>query len=217
MLEADQEQPQEELYKKALRYIEETGMLMQMPRSHRRHLGNTFDTVASHCHHSGIIAYILATLENLPFRDRKRAMTMAMIHDIPEARTGDLDYVAKHYSKTNEAKAIDAQLKGLPGREYFKGLYKEWGEQKTQASRCAKDADALEQRYQEWTLMHQGNKMAERWYQDGFNHRVPFYRTESAKRLAMLLEESHPHEWWFTDLVEQGINQKHLNDLGSEG
>ncbi len=210
------QQTQTDLDQKAFRYIAETGMLMQMPRSHQRHLGNTFDTVASHSFHAAVIAYALTRLEGLSHLEGLNAMAMSTLHDIPEARTGDLDYVEKHYANVDEVKAIKDQLRGLPGEEDLAELYTQWLEQKTPASLCAKDADALEQRYQEWVLMYEGSKLAEKWYSVGFKHRVPHYRTESAKRLAMIMDGSHPHEWWFTDLVDGGINHQHLNDLALE-
>lgn len=184
---------------------------MQTPRTHKRHLGNTFDTIASHSHHAAVIAYLLAKLEGGSDEQGLQAMAMAILHDIPEARTGDQDYVAKHYGEVNEAAAIDDQLNGLPGADHLIKLYGQWQDKESLSARCAKDADALEQRYQEWVLMYMGNKMAERWYQIGFKDRIPYYKTESAKRLALMLDESHPQAWWWKDIEKNGVNQKHLN------
>lgn len=83
---------------------------MQMPRSHNKHLGTTFDTVASHSHHVAVIAYCLCRMEGLSEQIAQKAATMAIFHDLAEARTGDLDFVAKHYANTNEEHAIKDQF-----------------------------------------------------------------------------------------------------------
>ncbi len=64
---------------KILHLIQQAGCLMLMPRAHVKNLGTTFDTVAC---------------------------VMALFHDLAEARTGDIDFVGKHYTKAEEEKAI---------------------------------------------------------------------------------------------------------------
>ena len=83
---------------------------MQMPRTHKKNLGNTFDTVASHSHHTSVIAYCIARMEKLNQTEAMRASVMAVYHDLAEARTGDLDFVSKNYTKDNEEKAISDQF-----------------------------------------------------------------------------------------------------------
>lgn len=186
-------------------------MLMQMPRSHKRHLGNTFDTVSSHSHHVAVIAYCLARLEGLSHEEGLRAMAMGVMHDLVEARTSDLDFVAKHYAAVYEEKATEHQLRNLPFEEDLRKIIQEYEDRDTLASKCSKDADALEQIYQEWVLTHTGNKMAEKWFLGDYKNRVPYLRTKSAKRLTLIMKSSHPHQWWFEDLVEKNINLEYLN------
>ena len=135
-------------YKRILSFIAETGMLMQMPRSHKQHLGNAFDTVASHSHHTSIISYCLARMEGLPHEEGIHTMAMSILHDLPETRTGDLNYVEKHYATVDEKKAIDDQLHGLPFKNDLVNLFQEYNNRITLASKCAKDADIINQLYQ---------------------------------------------------------------------
>ncbi|MBI2022186.1 HD domain-containing protein [Candidatus Daviesbacteria bacterium] len=192
-------------------YIAEVGNLMFMSRSHSRSLLNTFDTVASHAFHVGIIAYCIARMEKLSHQDGIKALAMGVLHDNAEMRTGDLDFIAKNYSVTNEAKAIKDQLKNIPFGKDLIEIFEEYEARKTLVSKCAKDADSLEQMYQEWVLMHTGNTMAKRWFEGSSIHRIPFLRTKSAKKLAKVMLKRHPHQWWWKDFVDKGINLEHLN------
>ena len=175
---------------------------MLMPRSHIRQLGNTFDTVASHSHHVSIIAYCICRMENLSHEQAIRSMAMATFHDLPEARTGDLDFVAKHYTVADESKAIEDQFSGFGFGEDLKKLLGEYEERETLEAKCAKDADSIEQIYQEWLLMWQGNKLAQKWFESDFKDRVPGLRTESAKKLAYEMKDSDPHEWWWSQFLK---------------
>ena len=195
--------------KKILFLIEQAGTLMNFPRSHQKNLGNTFDTVASHSHHVSIIAYCIARMENLSHEEAMKSLTMAVFHDLPEARTGDQDFVAKHYGEVDEEKAIKDQFSDLPFTDDLMNLVKEYEDRDTLVAKCAKDADSLEQMYQEWFLMWQGNQMAKTWFESDFKDRVPNFRTKSAKILASQMKDSNPQEWWLNDFTENGT----VNDL----
>lgn len=175
---------------------------MLMPRSHKKNLGTTFDTVASHSHHVSVIAYCIARMENLTHAQALQSMAMAVFHDLAEARTGDFDFVAKHYGETDEERAVGDQFDGFEFGDDLKNLLKEYENRETLEAKCAKDADSLEQLYQEWVLMWQGNKLAEKWFNGDFKDRVPGLKTNSAKALANQMKESNPIEWWWSQFVK---------------
>lgn len=197
--------------KEIFSFIVEIGMLMQMPRSHKKYLGNTFDTVSSHSHHTAVIGYCLTRMEGLSHQEGLKSLAMGVLHDNAEARTGDLDFVAKHYASTDEAKALNHQLYNLPFAKDLKEIFAEYEERETLVSKCAKDADVLQQMYQEWILSYTGNKMAEKWLLGDYRTRVPSFRTKSAKKLALMMKNSHPHQWWYEELVETNLNKDFLN------
>jgi putative hydrolase of HD superfamily len=175
---------------------------MKMPRSHQRLLGNTFDDVASHSYHVAVIAYVLCRMEKLKHEDGIKAVTMAVFHDLAEARTGDFGFIEKHYGKTDEEKAIKDQFEGLDFLGDLKNMLREFNAKETQIAKCVKDADSLAQIFQEWALAWQGNKMAKRWFDSDFNDRVPGLFTESAKKLATEMKDSDPQEWWWSEFMK---------------
>lgn len=198
--------------KRVLYLIQQASMLMEMPRTHVRNLGNnTPDTIASHCYQVSIIAYCLARMEGLSHESGLKAMSMGTLHDLAEARTGDADFVAKNYVTIDEERALQDQFAGLPFGEDLLKLLHEYEERESMEAKCAKDADIIAQMYIEWVLTWRGNKLAERWFEGDFIHRVPFLRTESAKEMALEMKDSHPHEWWWAEFVDKGVNREHLN------
>lgn len=202
-------------FRNAFDYICETGSLMVMKRSHSRSLINTFDTVASHSHHAAIIAYIISRFEKLSHEEGLKAMAMAVLHDNPETRVGDFDFITKHYAQKDEELAFENQVKDLEFKQDLTRLYTEYEERETLVSKCAKDADTLQQMYLQWVLAQTGNSLAGRWLKGDKKERIPYLRTKSAKRLALFFYDKklHYHTWWWKDMVEKGINQKHLNSV----
>ena len=185
--------------------IQQAGSLMQMPRTHKRSLGTTFDTVASHSFHVAIMAYCIARMEKLSHEDATRAMQMGLLHDLAEARTGDLDFISKNYAKVDESKAVEDQFKDLEFGKDLESAVAEYEKRDTAVAKCAKDADSLQQMYQEWVLMWQGNKLARKWFESDFEERVPGLRTESARKLAHEMKGSNPQEWWWSQFVRNDM------------
>ena len=198
--------------KQILYFVEQAGSLLDMPRTHVRNLGNnTPDTIASHCYHVSVIAYVLARMEGLSHEAGMHAMAMGALHDLLEARTGDVDFVSKNYVEVDEPRALRDQFAQLPfGKDLLK-MMEGYEERTSVEAKCTKDADSLAQLYVEWLLSWRGNKLAERWFEGDFVHRVPHLRTESAKKLALAMKDSNPHEWWWSEFVDKGINYDHLN------
>lgn len=199
--------------KKIMYLIQQAGTLMMTNRSHIRNLGNiTFDTLASHSFHVGIIAYCISRMEKLSHPDGMKALTMGIFHDLAEARTGDNDFVTKNYSTMDEEKAVKDQFSGF---DFGKDLINEINEyevRESKISKCVKDADCVAQMFMEWSLSWQGNKLAEKWFKGDLIHRLPYLKTKSAKKLINLIKKSDPQDWWWNDLVtKSGPNLKHLN------
>lgn len=198
--------------KRILYLIEQAGMLMEMPRTHIRNLGNnTPDTIASHCYQVSVVAYCIARMEGLGHEAGLKAMAMGTLHDLAEARTGDADFVAKNYITIDEPKAMRDQFAGFDFGADLLAMMDEYEDRETPEAKCAKDADSVAQMYMEWLLSWRGNKLAAAWLEGDYVHRVPHMRTESVKKLALAMRDSNPHEWWWSEFVDKGINNDHLN------
>jgi len=78
-------------------FLFETGMLQKTPRSGFQFLGSGCESVAEHTLRTIFIGYALCKLD--PEVDESRVMKLCLIHDLPETRTGDMNYVNKKYSR----------------------------------------------------------------------------------------------------------------------
>lgn len=141
-------------------------------------------------------------MENLSHDEALKGVAIGVFHDLAEARTGDQDFVAKHYGNVDEQKAIEDQFANISFGEDLKKMLNEYEERETLVAKCAKDADSLAQVFTEWVLMWHGNKLAEKWFDSDFKDRIPGLRTESAKKLAYAMKDSNPHEWWWSQFVK---------------
>lgn len=173
-------------------FLFEVGMLKRTPRSGWHFLpGAEGESVAEHVFRMSVIAWALARMD--PDVDGNRVLELALFHDLPETRTGDLNYVHQKYVEVDEAAAAKDQTDGLPFGSELRDLILEYQEGTTRESVVAHDADQLEMLLSLKERLDGGASAAEEW--------VPFVlkrlKTDTAKNLAERILESHAHNWWF--------------------
>lgn len=190
--------------------IQQAGVLLQMPRAHRRNLWTAFDTIASHSYHVAVISYILCKMEWLTDEEATKACTIGVFHDLAEARTGDHDFIAKKYNDCDEHRALHDQFMHVDGWSCLLNYQHEYEERATPLTKCVKDADQLAQMYHERVLMWQGNKLAQQRFEGDLEKRVPTFYTESAKTIAHHMLDSNPNERRRDEFVVKRYDQKDL-------
>lgn len=118
---------------------------------------------------------------------------MALFHDIPEARTGDANFINKFYSKQKEAKACQDQTKNIPAGKEIKLLLGEFNRGKTKEAIVAKDADTLDQLFLEKEILNEKSEDFVKWHE--FSTRK--LKTKSAKNLAKTLKTYNSMQWFY--------------------
>ncbi len=104
-----------------------------------------------------------------------RVLQLCLFHDIPEARTGDLNYVNKKYVRADEAKAVDDLAAHPPLRRRLPGPARRIHRQRARREALlAHDADQLEMILALKEHKDLGNRYADEWY--------PFSRAAPADR-----------------------------------
>lgn len=169
----------------------ELGMLKRTPRTGFQFLGSGAESVAEHIFRTAHIGYTLARLDGTA--DPGRVVLLCLFHDVPEARTGDLNYVNKKYVQADEARAVDDLARTLPFGDDYRGLHEEFAGRATREAQLAHDADQLEMILALKEHKDLGNRNADEWY--------PFSRrrlqTEVARELADTIWETDSSRWWF--------------------
>ena len=181
-------------------FLFEVGMLQKTPRSGFQFLGSGAQSVAEHSHRSAVIGYCLAQMDKSV--DGARVVLMCLLHDVPEARTGDLNYVNKKYAQVDEARAIADGSAELPFAAHYRAALAEFGGKDTPEARLAHDADQLEMILALKEQKDRGNRYAERWYPYSFKRLC----TAAGQRLAEVIWTTDSSAWWFDDDGEWWVN-----------
>jgi len=172
-------------------FLFEVGMLKRTPRTGWQFLGSGAESVAEHSFRSAMIAYALAKADG--GIDLGKVLKMALFHDVPEARTGDLNYMNQKYATVDEPRAVADMAAGLPFGEEIIELMREFTGQETPEARLVRDADNLEMLLQLKEHLDVGNKNAADWIPLS----VARLKSEHARSLAQAILEGNSSSWWF--------------------
>lgn len=186
--------------KDIVNFLFEVGMLQRTPRTGFQFLGSGCESVAEHILRTLFIGYSLCKLS--PDLDETKVLKLCLIHDLPEARTGDMNYVNKKYVTVNENKAVRELTETLCFGNEIKSVIAEFNERKTRESIVAHDADQLSLILQLKEYGDLGNKYSKEW----IDFALLRLETDTAKGLAAIIMETDSAEWWFKDKSDWWVN-----------
>lgn len=169
----------------------ELGMLKRTPRSGFQFLGSGKESVADHSFRVALIGFTLARLsgEVDPFK----LVALCLFHDVPEARTGDMNYVNKRYNRVDERKAVSHLARSIPFGAEYEALIEEYRERKTTEALLAHDADQLDLILSLKEEDDLGNRYARQW----IHFALMRLRTDIGKDLAEEILHTDSTAWWF--------------------
>jgi putative hydrolase of HD superfamily len=176
--------------------IFEARLLKNIPRSGYSFLENGKENIAEHSFIISIVSFILAKM--CPEADDKKVVFMALFHDLPEARTGDINYVQKKYVTKDEEKAVKDMTSGLFFGEEIKCLLKEFNDGQSLEAKLANDADQIAFLADLKVLRDKGAKTASKWIEKV----VERLKTNEGKKLAENLLSSDCDSWWLENYVD---------------
>jgi len=184
-------------------FLFEVGMLKRTPRTGFQFLGSGNESVAEHILRTVFIGYTLSKMENDV--DELKVLKICLVHDLPEARTGDMNYMYKKYVTVDEQKALKDLTETLFFGKDIEAAVTEFNERKTKESLIAHDADQLSLILQLKECGDLGNKYSQEWIKFAS---MRLY-TETAKKLADTILNTDSSEWWFKDKSDWWINGNH--------
>lgn len=184
-------------------FLFEAGMLKKTPRSGFQFLGSGSESVAEHVLQTLYIGYVLCKLD--PAADELKVLRLCLVHDLPEARTGDMNYMNKKYVAVDEKKAVRELAEPLFfGGEIEAGLA-EFNGRETKESLIAHDADQLALILQLKECGDLGNKYSREW----IRFAVRRIATDNARKLAESILDTDSSNWWFKDKSDWWVNGNH--------
>jgi putative hydrolase of HD superfamily len=178
----------------------EAGMLKRTPRTGLQFLGTGSESVAEHAFRVTFIGYVLAQIEK--DIDEAKLIKMCLLHDLHEARTGDLNYMNKKYVKVDEKKALKDLTKTLPFGDDISNSVEEFNSGKSKEALLANDADQLDLILMLKENKDLGNKYADEW----ISFALKRLKTDTAKELAEKILDTDSTHWWFEDKSDWWIN-----------
>jgi putative hydrolase of HD superfamily len=187
-------------------FLFELGMLKRTPRTGFQFLGSGAESVAEHIFRTSLIGYTLAQLEDGV--DVGRVVLLCLFHDIPEARTGDLNYVNKKYCRVDEHKAVEDLARTLPFGDDYRRLQEEFLTKTSTEAKVAHDADQIEMILALKEYKDLGNRYADEWYPVT----VKRLQTDVAKTLAETIWMTDSSRWWFDDDAEWWVKGEKRED-----
>jgi putative hydrolase of HD superfamily len=150
--------------------------------------------VAEHTFSATFIAFVMAQKE--ADVDSGRLIGMCLVHDLTEARIGDLNTVNKEYVNCDADKALQDSLQGLFFGDAVEGLIREFEANQTPEARLARDADQLSLILELKALADVGYKPPDKWLPAV----VDRLQTATGRWLAEDILQTPWDNWWFKHL-----------------
>jgi putative hydrolase of HD superfamily len=174
----------------------EAKILKFVPRAGFHFLGAGKETVAEHSFTTTFIAFVISKMA--PDVDALKLMSMCLIHDLPEARTGDHNYVHKRYVTVDEKQVMIDATKGIEFADSMVELITEFKDQQSKESLLAYDADQLAFILDLKSISDTGHSAPDEW--------IPVVikrlKTDIGRKLADSIMKTRWDAWWMDDYKE---------------
>ena len=118
---------------------------------------------------------------------------LCLFHDLPEARTGDFNYVNRLYDTSRERDALEDAVEGTGLEKDIMSIWDEHACRTTPESLLAHDADQLDLILNLKRESDLGNRYADKWLESA----VERLRTDIAKELAQTILKTDHTDWWY--------------------
>jgi putative hydrolase of HD superfamily len=130
--------------------------------------------------------------------DELHLLRLVLYHDLPEARTGDQNYVNRRYVHEDLEKLLDESARVWHDGEHIAAWVREFEAAETREARLAKDADQIELILMLKEQQDLGNQQAQAW----IDAAVRRLKTDAGKELVAEILETRWDEWWLGPIVE---------------
>ncbi|MCJ7450290.1 MAG: HD family hydrolase [Candidatus Nanohaloarchaeota archaeon QJJ-9] len=172
-------------------FLSEINQLEKVPRTGWLHMGiDDPPSVAEHSYQVAVLAYLIAKMEG---EDPQKAASIALFHDLGEARIFDMHWIAQKYFDTDEAEEEafrDIAERAEPIEEDINDYFDEYEERDSEIAKIVKDADHLTYAMTSKEYISQGYEKLEVY----FDRSMELLKTDSAKKLGEQLRDMEPRE-----------------------
>jgi putative hydrolase of HD superfamily len=162
-----------------LDFIEEIGVLKNLPRTGWRFRGiKDAESVADHCYRVSLLSMILAdvlTEQDVPL-DVEKVMRLALLHEIAEARIGDvpfpaLEYIPEDVKEAGERTAVESMFENFGAfQQKYVELWDEFERGTSLEGKLVRATDKLELMIQVLEYEKIGYRSLDKFWVNPWNH-----------------------------------------------
>ncbi len=181
--------------------IFEAAVVKRLQRTGWQILGGHSEGVGEHSFMTAVIAYFLCKLKGA---NTETVLTMAIFHDFHEARTGEIDKLAKFYITRHEDRANTDIFSGVDP-ELLRTL-EVYEEKKTLEARIVYEANILAFLVELKLLTERGHTHTQEW----FDSNVKRLRLKESKELAEQIRSTDSQEWWMS--IRKTLDEQFLRE-----
>lgn len=165
----------------------EAAVVKRIRRTGWQILGDHEEKVGEHSFITAVFAHFLGKLTNA---DLLKIYQMALFHDFHEARTGEIDKVARFYITRDQDKANDDIFSSIDTE--LLSLLNEYEQKESLESRVVYEANILALLLELIILLERGHQPAKEWLEDTVNR----LKLPESQQIAKHLMERDQHAWW---------------------
>lgn len=165
----------------------EAAVVKRIRRTGWQILGDHEEKVGEHSFITAVFAHFLGKLTGA---DLLKVYQMAMFHDFHEARTGEIDKVAKFYITRDQDKANDDIFSSVDAD--LLSLLNEYEQKESLESKVVYEANILALLLELIILLERGHQPAKEWLDDTINR----LKLPESQKIGKQLMERDQHAWW---------------------
>lgn len=171
----------------------ELGCLRYIKRMWQRLLNPDFANVTEHSFRVAWIALMLSTMEKSG--NQEKIIKIAMVHDLPESRCGDVDYIARMYTDRHEERAIHDIFSGTSLEKEMVSMWEECEKRQSIEAKIVKDADNLDVELELQEQGARGHAIQNIWKTQRKKAVYTKLYTKSGRKLWEAIHASNPFDW----------------------
>ncbi|HEY1835706.1 MAG TPA: HD domain-containing protein [Candidatus Saccharimonadales bacterium] len=175
-------------------FLFEMGNIRHIQRMWQRFNTPQLANLAEHHFRVFWIALVIASREGNA--DTGKIAKMAILHDIAESRTGDVDLLSRQYVERNEELGIQDILEGTELEKEFYALWQEYEARDSLEAKIVKDADNLDVDFELTEQAATGSTLSANTHETREFVAANKLYTKTARELYSQLKEANPHAWW---------------------
>lgn len=165
----------------------EAAVVKRIRRTGWQILGDHEEKVGEHSFITSVFAHFLGKLTGA---DLLKVYQMAVFHDFHEARTGEIDKVARFYVTRDQDKANNDIFSTVDSE--LLGILSEYEQKESLESKVVYEANILALLLELKILLERGHTPAKEWLEDT----VARLKLPESQELAKKMLERDQHAWW---------------------